>query len=64
MSDWKTMPELERAKADVIASYWAACGYAVKVWTEVETANGMTIHCVKSDLINGLPRDFRREKQS
>ena len=51
------------AKAKELADYWAARGYTVRTWVEpgvFNQADRCTPHFVRSDMINGLPRGFRR----
>lgn len=54
--------ETDKCKADVVANYWASRGYDVKVWTEAAQVKGMFVHCVRTDLVNGLPKGFKGNK--
>jgi hypothetical protein len=49
-----------REVGERICAYWQQRGYEIHVRVEcVIGRNSRTMHCVRSDLINGLPRDWR-----
>jgi hypothetical protein len=47
--------------ANLIKDFWENYGYRVRAWV-IQVSHGRgELHCVRSDLKRGLPRDFRRE---
>lgn len=54
----------EKAQADVVSKYWAERGYEVNVWIETVTAKGNTFKCVRTDMVNGFPKDFKQGHKS
>lgn len=51
--------ETEKAQAAIVSKYWAERGYKVNVWTEALALEKMTVYCVRTDMVNGLPKGFK-----
>lgn len=51
--------EQEKIQAETLRKYWAERGYLILTWMETAQVKGEFVHCIKSDLVNGLPRGFR-----
>jgi hypothetical protein len=47
--------------AEQLRRYWAQRGYSIETRIEVAEAHNRngSVHCVKSNLINGLPPNYR-----
>jgi hypothetical protein len=46
----------EEHYATRIREYWQQRGYEVKTWLALEPGAG---YCLRSDMVNGLPRNYR-----
>jgi hypothetical protein len=45
--------------ASLIRSYWSGHGYNVQAWAVPVDFGRHRLHCVRSNLWNGLPPDFK-----
>lgn len=52
--------ETEKAQATIVSKYWAERGYEVKVWIEALALEKMTVYCVRTDMVNGLPKGCKK----
>lgn len=48
--------------ADYIREYWSSRGYKVDVRIDYASAKDHRIYCVRSNLVNGAPPDFKEKK--
>ena len=51
----------EDYRRTIIHAYWLSRGYEVDVHIGYFTASGHASHVVRSDMVNGLPRNLRLE---
>jgi hypothetical protein len=53
----------ERARAELVRAFWAEKGHTVKIRIERVEIFGLTLPCLRSDLLNGMPRKYFPSKQ-
>jgi hypothetical protein len=51
----------ERARAELVRAFWAEKGHTVKIRIERVEIAGLTLPCLRSNLIGGLPRNSQPE---